>query len=155
MARLHSHLQLGETELLQRPRPLCVVFFYSWMVMCDYVAAGLAKPHRLLVGMSVCVSVCVYECRESARVLSCLRPGLRLTSNVFRLPNQRQSVPVAVTQFAWRHVCCVFQFCLFYNLSLIFTVWALISVTAFNSPTLLLTSGVFLLLLLKLPVDVP
>lgn len=124
--------------------------------MCDYVAAGLTKPHRLLVGMSVCVSVCVYECKESARDLSCLRPGLRLASDVFRLPNQRESVPVAVTQFAGTHVCCVFQFSLFYNLSLIFTVWALISVTtAFNPPTLLLTSGVFLLLLLKLPIKVP
>lgn len=29
------------------------------MVMCDYVAVGLAKPHRLLVGMSVCVCMCV------------------------------------------------------------------------------------------------
>lgn len=34
-------------------------FFTVEWVICDYVDAMLAKPHGLLVGMSVCVCVCM------------------------------------------------------------------------------------------------
>lgn len=79
----------------------CVLFFHSPMVMCDYVAEGLAKPHGLLVGMSVCVSVCMYT---ESQLGVCHASGLALVWPAVCLDYITREVPCS-SDTVWRKTC--------------------------------------------------